>query len=230
MKNIFLKSKHYLLYTLKKDLVLIGLAITLFIAACAVFSSLYIKEIEIGVWTNIIDPLVTLLTVSITIIVYLTNARKNWEDNLEKRLTVHFMYKDKYMMSCIQAFLTGTGDIRQWGQQIGRQMNGGKNLDFFPYMTLSDSIDDTYNYKDYILTVYLENINTLKSEIINNYIVWIDNNDKTAENIALNCGKHPDKSYSIEEAIQKHNNNNESTTTISKSEKNGTYIIQNKKP
>lgn len=81
-------------------------------------------------WTNWLDPGITITTLIAAVALSIWSAIKAWEDNLEKRLDVHCTYNGRYVASCWEASLAHEGDIRQWGQQIGRQMFGGTNLKF----------------------------------------------------------------------------------------------------
>ncbi|MFN8348811.1 MAG: hypothetical protein U0X91_27680 [Spirosomataceae bacterium] len=140
-------------------------------------------------WTNAIDPAITVFSFLFPLILSIYLLQKEWKESLEKRLTVHFKLKDKYVMSCYEAYLSSESDIRLWGQQIGLQMNGGQ-LNFYPYMTqvgpklCFDSSKNAF-YNLYELTIFLKfdkNGNYQKSDkdvqgfIISEYRIWFDNN------------------------------------------------------
>jgi len=62
-------------------------------------------------------------------------------------------------MRCEHAYLAGTGDIRNWGQQIGGQMAGNRSLQFEPYIEEleGEEIPDAQGnfFKPYTVTFYL---------------------------------------------------------------------------
>lgn len=80
-------------------------------------------------WWNWIEPLLAFLILGATLTAWYMDSRQEWEENLEKRLTVHFSYRDRQIMCCEYAHLAGESDIRQLAQQIGAQMSKSK-LDF----------------------------------------------------------------------------------------------------
>lgn len=140
-------------------------------------------------WTNVLDPTITVFSFLFPLILSIYLLQKEWQESLEKRLTVHFKLKDKYVMSCYEAYLSSESDIRLWGQQIGLQMNGGQ-LNFYPYMTqlgpklYFDASKNTF-YNLYELTIFLKfnkNGDYQKSDKdvqgfnINEYRIWFDNN------------------------------------------------------
>ena len=59
-------------------------------------------------------------------------------DSLPKKLTVAFVFENQVVLLCRNAYLASEGDIRTWGQQIGRQMNDGKDVHFEPYIRQQD--------------------------------------------------------------------------------------------
>ena len=72
----------------------------------------------------IVDPIVAIGTAIIALLLWFFQSKKNWEESLPKKLTVHFIYNGKCQLSCYEAYLSGTADIRMWSQQIGSQMIG----------------------------------------------------------------------------------------------------------
>lgn len=76
-----------------------------------------------GWWTNWADPLITVATVIAAVLAWWETSNQAWEQDLPKRLNVHFTYQEEYVFTCWEAILTGESDIRQWAQQIGRQMH-----------------------------------------------------------------------------------------------------------
>ncbi len=97
----------------------------------------------LGIWygldddhTNIfwewIDPVAGIMTFITTLAIFWFQARKNWEDSLEKMLTVEYIYtggENELLIAKIEnAYLAGESDVRQWAQSLGQQIMG--NLDF----------------------------------------------------------------------------------------------------
>lgn len=83
-------------------------------------------------YSSKIAPIAGLSTVIITICIWIFQSRNNRKESLPKRLTVHFVYNNKIVMSCYEAYLSGVTDIRAWSQQIGKQMNKNINLELNP--------------------------------------------------------------------------------------------------
>jgi 4-amino-4-deoxy-L-arabinose transferase-like glycosyltransferase len=81
------------------------------------------------------ERLVLVLTLFVAFAVWLSEQRREWESQLPRRLTVtfHFAGDPEIKMECRDAYLAHEADIRNWGQQIGRQMTGTNEwLDFDP--------------------------------------------------------------------------------------------------
>lgn len=116
-------------------------------------------------WTNweAWDMFLTLFTLTVGLAVFCGEAIEDWEDRLTKRLTVFFQVDGVTRMVCYQAHLPHEGDIRNWGQQIGRQMCGGEPLEFSPYLDLKrlgvEREDDTV-FTHFQATIFLKKIPT----------------------------------------------------------------------
>ncbi len=84
-----------------------------------------------GFW-NWIDPVAGIMTFITTLAIFWFQASKNWEDSLEKMLTVEYIYtggESELLIAKIEnAYLAGESDVRQWAQSLGQQIMG--NLDF----------------------------------------------------------------------------------------------------
>lgn len=159
----------------------------------------------INFWGNYLDPWMGVLTFSLAVII----AFRFWDNKLPKKLTVHFVHQtlrddksiDKYIFTCHRAYLSSEGDIRQWAQQIGNQMNGG-HLSFYPYISQSASrieyhikrenltkvkkgnwlrwfLSSKEFFKLYEVTFYLEKAPK------NYYTIWWDNDPATPQNKIL---------------------------------------------
>lgn len=78
------------------------------------------------------DPMLTLGTLGAALLVWLGEARQDWEQGLDQQITVEFNKDGKSIYRCERAPLIDEPP-RAWAQQIGRQMNGGKDLEFWPF-------------------------------------------------------------------------------------------------
>ncbi|MCO5232091.1 MAG: hypothetical protein M9958_13145 [Chitinophagales bacterium] len=83
------------------------------------------------VW-EVIDPVAGIMTFITTLVIFGFQAKKNWEDSLEKMLSVEYIYtgeeQDLLIAKIENAYLSGESDVRQWAQSLGQQIMG--NLDF----------------------------------------------------------------------------------------------------
>lgn len=109
-----------------------------------------------------LDPLIGVGVLLVAISVWLGELNQDWQESLEKRLTVRFHFDGKEIMRCEEAYLASEGDIRSWGQQIGAQMTGGEGkLKFEPFIVEDQTPLILYdeglkkNYKLYFSTVFL---------------------------------------------------------------------------
>jgi hypothetical protein len=80
----------------------------------------------------ILQDLITVLTLGVALFIWWTEQEEEWKKSLPKRLTVRFMFKDREVMRCEEAYLAGESDIRAWAQQLGGQMTADNRLSFFP--------------------------------------------------------------------------------------------------
>lgn len=85
------------------------------------------------VWSRI-DPIVTVATLATAVLVWLAEARQDWERGLKVQLTAEFRVGERVAMCCERALLMEESP-RAWGQQLGFQMNGGKKLDISPNLS-----------------------------------------------------------------------------------------------
>ncbi len=122
-------------------------------------------------WTNGIDPFITSATLVVAVLLSVSAASKAWEEGLPKRLDVHCTFQGRYVATCWEATLAHEGDIRQWGQQIGRQMLGGANLKFTVTPVFHDPVlrnDDTGKRRVYTIEIAL----TEDPRKDGTYLVW----------------------------------------------------------
>ncbi len=156
------------------------------------------------IWDKWFDPGIGLFTALVTIFIALQNTYSDWNNSLPKRLTVHFVYEDQFIMTCHEAFLSGEADIRQWGQQIGSQM-AGELLSFYPFISSakeSNRYDITLKevFKPYEVIFYLKTIPNANKKLADKYLVWWDNTDKTKGNKHVYFSSQPSKYKSIKDA------------------------------
>ncbi|GAB4255882.1 MAG: hypothetical protein Kow0027_22780 [Saprospiraceae bacterium] len=76
-----------------------------------------------------IDPVSAIASFVITIAILYNQARESWEDDLEKRLSIEFVYGRDVIARVEDAYLAGESDIRAWSQQLGKQMMGEMKMD-----------------------------------------------------------------------------------------------------
>jgi len=173
------------------------------------------------------DPLIGFITPMIATFIWLNDTKREWINSLPKKLTVHFKYQGKYVMSCINAPLVGEHDMRAYGQSIGGQISGMRNdlpLDTFfdaimpnkPVKTRTKELSNIYTVTFYLTRIedfkknlkgseQEKNEKTAKMEaLIASYSVWFDNNatnDKCEKLKPINpCPSEPyteDQAYEI---------------------------------
>lgn len=85
-------------------------------------------------WTKCLDPLIGLGTFLIALAVWFLEVNRERKNDMPNKLTVFFKYGTRTAMTCEKAYLASEGDIRAWGQQIGKQMAENIFLDFLPYI------------------------------------------------------------------------------------------------
>lgn len=84
----------------------------------------------ISFWSGQLDPLIGLITLVVAFLVWWGEARQDWLDQLPGKLTAVFTFDDRVVMRCERANLVSESDIRGMVQQLGRQMNGNRDLRF----------------------------------------------------------------------------------------------------
>ncbi len=83
------------------------------------------------IWDREIDPIVGIATLIVALSVWFNETRSSWKSDLPKKLTVIFIHEGNEVMRCNYAHLDHEADIRNLGQQIGRQMNKDATLKFY---------------------------------------------------------------------------------------------------
>lgn len=214
--------KYFINYLFTKKMEWVITTIFLVISIVFIFNALNFNNngffTKRRVWDKWFDPGISLFTALVAIFIALQNTFRDWNESLTKRLTVHFVFGEKYIMTCHEAFLSSEGDIRQWGQQIGRQMDDDENLSFYPFITpikkskKFDSISKEV-FKPYEVVFYLKAIPTKNNELRNKYLVWWDNSDRTAGNKAVYFNEQPKVAKTIDEAEAELNEQKTISTT-----------------
>jgi hypothetical protein len=144
-------------------------------------ASLYDQES----WWSFLDPLTSITTAAVSLFVLRNQWIQRWENQLEQRLDVDYVYipADSTHLPIIQvqgAYLSGQDDIRQWSQQLGRQIVSGDlefdmNWDDEPMRIEYDDNENKF-IKQHKVTMYLrenvvekykDNINKFKDKMVN---------------------------------------------------------------
>lgn len=135
---------------------LLGLVFILFVLSI-IMSRLHESWLDWIRW----DMVITLVSFGVLWAVFFAEADQDWEASLEKRLNVYYRVEGQTCMVCYEAHLPHEGDIRNWAQQIGRQMCHGEYLDFSPYLDLDDLgvvNRSGHSFKLYQAVIYLKRV------------------------------------------------------------------------
>lgn len=112
----------------------------------------------------VIDPVAGIMTFFITLIILFIQAKTNWENGLEKRLSITYMFIDPInklevpLVNIENAYLSGDADIRPWAQSLGGQIMGNMDFDMNwddPKPEIQFDPDKREYYKKYQVTMYL---------------------------------------------------------------------------
>ena len=117
-------------------------------------------------WGKWGDPILGLATFLVAVVIWLTNTAKDWEDRLDKLLTVSYidLNTNREVIRCENAFLAHEGDIRNWGQTLGRQSIGKNPKGFYNSFDFSNILEmkppeirhqGQKFYKHYMATFFL---------------------------------------------------------------------------
>ena len=105
---------------------------------------------------EVIDPVAGISAFFITLFILYNQAISKWEDSLEKRLSVDFVYGDNTIAKVENAYLAGESDIRPWAQQLGRQMMGNLSFDMNWDSKKPEVVKMNNEFvKLYVITIYL---------------------------------------------------------------------------
>jgi len=165
-------------------------------------------------WWHKMEMPVVFGTFLFSLFIALRTFYEEWDRKLPKRLTVHFKLHDernsengKYIMSCHDAYLASEADIRQWGQQIGRQMANELDFEVFIDSTKPKRINGLYNH--YSATFFLTKIPKQKDkttpDLNSKYWVWIVQHLQTPETKKAVFDSHPNHPYSKEAVLKQAN-------------------------
>lgn len=125
-----------------------------------------------AIWQGWMDPFLAISTVIIAIFIWLNEKRQDWENALTKKLDVYFMLGGEAFYQVENAPLASDDDIRQWGQQIGQQMNNNERLSFNGFKLAGPNRERDSAGKDimrYELTVWLHDIGSNKTRKVWHY-------------------------------------------------------------
>ena len=86
---------------------------------------------------NGIEPVANLLTFVTTLVIFIMQAKLKWENSIEKRLSVKYIFvgvdgssnDDVEIAQVIDAYLPSESDARAWAQSLGQQMMGFLDFD-----------------------------------------------------------------------------------------------------
>jgi len=163
---------------------------------------------------NYLDPISALLTVFIGAGLWIMQLNRDWRESLPKRLTVHFKYHDKYVMTCYETWLSSASDIRNWSQQIGSQMSKEPRLDFMPFISaeppkpIISKFEKDKNRPIVVMlfevTFHLNSIEFRNlPDIKDRYLIWLDNTPTTGStNLSFWVSKQPEAPMSIDQAYE----------------------------
>jgi hypothetical protein len=197
MKKIidFLESiRNFLLYFIvtKKRYInfLVGILLVVTVAILVYKTtnkSFDISNIE-SWWNAWGDPLLGLSTFLVAIVIWLTNTAMDWEDNLEKKLTIIYKHSldNREVIRCEKAYLAHEGDIRNWGQSLGQQTIGNTKVRFLFNASKFDKVDkieklNNRYFKHYIATFYLVELpdsSLLSKDLGKGRYVWLSGKKK----------------------------------------------------
>ena len=123
-------------------------------------------------WGGWGDPILGVSTFLIALVIWLTNIAKDWEERLDKKVSVSYLLvsdNNREVIRCENAFLAHEGDIRNWGQSLGQQTIGKNTQNRLVYFDYSNTIkmdspevvkNNSEFYKHYTATFFLKNLPT----------------------------------------------------------------------
>lgn len=163
----------------------------LFVVCCIVWLPLLSDTVPNKGWWDWAEPIAGISTLVTALGVWIGELRQDWENNLPKRLTVHFQFENQDILVCRGMHLPNEGDIRALSQQIGSQMTRGRQqvdsktkgeegkLKFDPFIKQREPIivyEESLVYKLYTVFFKLSEEPAFPDgpdeKNINKYLVW----------------------------------------------------------
>ncbi|MBN8685002.1 MAG: hypothetical protein J0L99_20310 [Chitinophagales bacterium] len=136
------------------------------VAGLLIFAGLILASICNQEWGNSIDwfeAIAGVGTLFLAIVLWFNGIRREWVENLPKRMTVEFVWQGRNVMVCYDAILINESDARTWALQIGQQMSRCQRLAFEPYFNfqklgVQSNKSDNTKFNSYIFTYYLKTL------------------------------------------------------------------------
>lgn len=170
------KIRSYFLYLIARYRTYINIILGAFIVLFVVYWVATTNKKNLDVtsldswWNAWGDPVTGLSTFLVAIVIWLSNTAKDWEDRLDKKLTVIYQLpseNNREVIRCENAFLAHEGDIRNWGQSLGQQTIGKNQQHRLVYFDFSNSMEvrqpdiklsNGHFYKHYTAIFYLKSL------------------------------------------------------------------------
>jgi hypothetical protein len=114
-----------------------------------------------AMWQSWMEAFIAFGTILIAVFIWINEKKQDWENSLPKRLNAVFVYGETdRIYEVVNAPLAGDDDVRQWGQQIGMQMNQNRHLKFrgFKVQAAKRDLENRKYVMRHELTVWLHEI------------------------------------------------------------------------
>ena len=112
----------------------------------------------IDFWSNHgLEFISTVITLLFVVFVWFNEKKEAWQNSLPKKLNIEYWFDNIKIATVNNAPLTGSDDIRQWGQSLARTLfNNGANIDFEGFEIIFPKEETKEkNVMEYNLKVYL---------------------------------------------------------------------------
>ncbi len=83
-------------------------------------------------WWQGVEAIIGIATLAVAVLLWVGETTENWESSLPKRLKAVYLFEGQPVMVCEDSCLAAETDIRAMAQQMGAQINGGRNLELSP--------------------------------------------------------------------------------------------------
>lgn len=133
-----------------------------------------VNNIEEAIWL-VADPAITFLTFGTTLVIFYMQARVGWEESLEKKLSISYIYsspdREIELLRIEDSYLAGESDIRAWAQSLGRQVFGNLEFDIAwdekppSIRKIKNKYFKTYSTRLFLNTNPFENVDTVNTKI-----------------------------------------------------------------